>query len=746
MSVAGLEVGEGPERQALLSTARGLIMVAAPLAGIMVGAPYFIDGFPSNKAIGWGALYAVLLVAGLVLSRKRLGQWLLIAAMAASIPWQLAFPDGMSEYSSIDDIVIFACISAVMLTNKWVGLCFALLGGVVTIWIWEFGPSYVVAVSHFIGEGIESEVQIVSALVLAWWAWDVLRKEANANDRLFEAIVSDTQRVIQVSALARTRREVSTILHESLLNTIRYVFTTPAVNVELLGREIERTDALLVEEPEFEEFSIAALETTVIDDAPTKNLVHFEAPGDEIQLSAEVFRALRAAIGEAVRNAVTHGYATRVDVLVTVDGTRLQVEVSDNGRGVGANGREGFGLRYAITENIASVSGETTINTDFSLSMSVPISVTERSALTLAATGDAFAKARLVVTAALSGLAIGGLFYTADLVVNFVPAEWFAAMVSVPAFLVPVFVVLRRQSLAPWLGLVLSLFAAAVPALLVSDSIECIEALSLVGLMSATSASVVTIVLWTRRGFAAISIPIWMVSAAWMLSSVAPQCQQNTTASALYVVAAAPVLLIFGYFLMRGFNRANAASLKAAQQQREERAQLRAAEVVEAEYSELVSQAQETLRSVVDEGYLSESARLRLEQLEAKIRAAIQVDPDSSSGMALLAHDTVNRFVNRGLRVRARAFVDSGDRRPVSEEVRGAMRAITGGINGGELEVQLITDGDTDILTMRFAGCGPVANLREEVDGCVISTREVNDGFILVVRRPVVHDPLVVKM
>jgi len=721
------------------STARGLILVATPLSGLMVLTPYLLGGFPSVISVVWAVTYIVLFGIGVLLSRHVTGLWILIAAMVASICLQLVYPNGTSEYSSIDNIVMFASISAIMLSTRWIGLGFAIFGGLVTWMIWEHGPSDVVAAAHLIGEGLDSELQITAGLMFAWWAWSVLQREARVFDLGYEQVLIDTQRSRDALARARARQELATVIHESLLNTIRYVFNTPRLNTGLLKEEIERTDALLRTHEDASALSLDALQTFIIEDAPSRTLVTVRLTENDLELERDVFHAVRGAVAEATLNAVNHGNATHVDVTMHAPSAdRLYIEISDNGSGIVGEAVEGFGLRHAIVSNIESVGGRVQISQrDSGVNIQLALPVTQpQIPAGLNISVDGFAKARLIVTAALAGLGLGGLFYSLALVTTFTPREWLPALVSIPAFLIPAIVVFRRRTLSPVLGGLASILMALVPALLTHDLIQCTEVSAIIGLVGASSAAVVTVALWTRYAAGVVGIALWVVTPVMLLSSIPTSCRQSTIESVAYIVSAAPILLIFGYFVMRVFAQASATSIAALDLQQRERAQARAAELVDAEYGELVSQGQSILRDVVSAGVLTDADRSRLIHVEAKIRAEIQVDPESSGGMAFLARDVVHRFANRGLNVRTRAFVDSGDGRIVSEEARDALRALLADIHSGELEVQLITDGTRDILTLRFTQTQLMLDdSRTEVGGVTLVVQPLDPGFAVVLLR-----------
>ena len=705
MDVTGaVEFGEGPESRALRATARGLITVAAVFAFILVAIPYVTAmGIASAQLVfGLGAL--VLLVLGLVYSRHLLGQWLLVASMGTSLCWQMVFPAGETEYSSIDVIVVFAGISAVMLSSRWLGLALAIVASVSNWVIWTYGPSDMRSVAERIGEGPEAVLQIACALLLAWWAWNVLRKESLTHDAQFELVIQQTRRAADERERARARRDVSTVIHESLLNTIRYVLSTPALNTKLLAVEVERTEGLVPHRGELPGLSVASLGQVIVDDSPSRSLASVTLPTEDVVLQRDVFTALRAAVSEAIRNAALHGGATVVDVRISLSShEELQIEISDDGTGIDANAVEGFGVRHAIIAGVEAIGGTVHVlpsATSVRILLAAPMNRVDDSVIPQL---DAFAKARFIVTSALAGLALGGLFFVGNLIVTFDPPEWLTLIVAGVGFFIATFVVLRRWTLTPVVGLIASLIVVALPWTLVFDELSCDESAAIIGLVGASGAAITTVALWTRRGAAAPGVVLWAVGVVLLLSHVPDQCQAFTAEASGYVVAAAPILLLAGFFIMRMYVRAQIAGARAVEERRVAQARANAAQLIDAEYGELVNEAQGVLRSIVAAGALSGEQRAQLVQVEAKIRAAIQVNPENAGGFAMFALDIVNRFANRGLVVRTKSFVDSYDQRPVGEDVRNVIRELAASMFTGELEVQLMSNGERDLLTMKFA-------------------------------------------
>lgn len=109
-------------------------------------------------------------------------------------------------------------------------------------------------------------------------------------------------------------------------------------------------------------------------DALRQLLVHFDRITDGIaitlavesstdNLDAHRIQACTGAVREAIRNAVKHARATRIDIYVEESTEGTMVTVRDNGNGFDLERTPlGFGIRYSIEERLARVNGSSRIS------------------------------------------------------------------------------------------------------------------------------------------------------------------------------------------------------------------------------------------------------------------------------------------------------------------------------------------------------------------------------------------------
>lgn len=84
--------------------------------------------------------------------------------------------------------------------------------------------------------------------------------------------------------------------------------------------------------------------------------VHFEVEGDETRLSENIRITLIRFLQEALTNAVRHGRASDIRVLLHYNETVIKLRVTDNGIGVESLVK-GFGIK-AMTERLANINGQ----------------------------------------------------------------------------------------------------------------------------------------------------------------------------------------------------------------------------------------------------------------------------------------------------------------------------------------------------------------------------------------------------
>ena len=129
------------------------------------------------------------------------------------------------------------------------------------------------------------------------------------------------------------------------------------------------------------------------------------------------------------------------------------------------------------------------------------------------------------------------------------------------------------------------------------------------------------------------------------------------------------------------------------------------------------SEAVALLRSVAAGADLDDDMREELESVDARIRAAIQVDSTRAGGFAVLAKDLVNAASTSGVSVEVRAIGSSRDTRPLPESLENLLASMIIGSRDVQPIIQVFTDGRRDYLSA-------------VVDGHEIALGEVAVGMV----------------
>lgn len=204
----------------------------------------------------------------------------------------------------------------------------------------------------------------VSGLQLAWTV--VLAVEAlRAVGATVDASVTDRRRVLLDEELGRVQqrqtRAVERLLHDEVLHTLRVVARPGTIGVHPIREAAARTVALLTRSRQRTDQSLL----TGLGELQREVAIRIDTVGQPPELPTPVESAFTGAIREAIRNADRHSGASTVRVHWRSAGPRVEVEISDDGRGFDASGTGGGpgrgGIVGSITEPMADVGGSAEI-------------------------------------------------------------------------------------------------------------------------------------------------------------------------------------------------------------------------------------------------------------------------------------------------------------------------------------------------------------------------------------------------
>lgn len=121
--------------------------------------------------------------------------------------------------------------------------------------------------------------------------------------------------------------------------------------------------------------------------------------------------------------------------------------------------------------------------------------------------------------------------------------------------------------------------------------------------------------------------------------------------SLLNSLVALPIILSVSYAGSKAFDAAQDRAGLIRQREIAERSQATASIDLNAHLKDIVDQAMDQLGAIADGAELDDSRRVELEKLDSRIRAAIQVDPQSDGAFAVWVQSLVEEVASLGVRV-----------------------------------------------------------------------------------------------
>lgn len=225
-----------PEWNALLQTRRWVFVLG-------VGITYVITLLVATlvwKQLVTGERVLIVLsipffVAGVLLSRRSIGLWLFVPVPLVILACAVIYPSNGPRWIAAVLLVSYAAYLWAILTPRWIGLLSLLLGPLLLFVVWRQRPANVIAGGLALADGSLALIQVVIATGMIWWAWNSLRSEATRTDAELAVLDARTAESMLVTERAAMWRLAGARLHETVLNSIRYLLAAGTVDRAVLG-------------------------------------------------------------------------------------------------------------------------------------------------------------------------------------------------------------------------------------------------------------------------------------------------------------------------------------------------------------------------------------------------------------------------------------------------------------------------------------------------------------------------------
>lgn len=683
---------------------------------------------------------AACVVAGWILGRRTLGQWLILAAplsliLAAALS---TTPPSGPAWIALAVSVGHVTYGLVLLLPVRVAPIAIPLGCVALAIVWSWQPGNVVPGALTVAGGWISVVSLGASAGALWFTWRALMTESEAEDSRLRTLAARIQQEVATQERSRMWRSAAVAVHERLLSTLRYILQTNTLDRSGLAALVGARSSRI------EHASSADLADDVRDATAARiaaGLVRIESSALDLPLEDDVRLAARAAIVECALNAVLHGHATDVVVSAQSTGDRWVVSVSDNGVGIGADAVPGIGWSSTLGEGLAAIGGTWSVaRQDDRTIVRLDLPGLKR-ASGPAFAEDGFQQGRVLMSAPL--IAVGVVGVTFDAIIAKEPSQgWPLLGVAILASLGALMLVIRGRRPGLLASSAVLAGLAAIPWLMALARPNPDLAPTLAAGLTTAGYSIIAVGMWSRWWQWLVSTLAW-AAGVLLVALVDGGSDQLPIAIALVnCLIIVPVVIIVSAIGTRRYRRSREAEALERDAMRREVTRANAAMAIDNHLSACVAQAEDIIEQLAGGADLDETSRGQVACLEGLIRATIQVDPLSSGEVTQVAARLVNSAFSESKPIRVGTLLASSDDTPLALEVT---RALEDAIREhSSVTIRTLTDGTRDHLTLELAGprAGAEAALRYlrqvtapgvEID---VST-DVEDGVVVMVSRSI---------
>jgi len=713
-------VKEATETGALLSTRRWLMIVGTCvwITTTLLIARY---QWPRLSTVEHVLIMigTIIFVGAVALSRHRRFLWLFPIGQLCFLACAFVAPLSSPNWLALMTLSSWLTYFLIALTSRRIGLTLIPIGAVITIVAWKAEASIVIPGALVIAGGWMVFAQSVGGAAALWWAWNTLKDEAREGDARTEHLENETNRSLELQERARIWRQGATKVHESVLNTVRYVLLTQHLDRSRLKQEISQALSSRNSRTAVQGSTAQDLVNEVAQVDFEGSILEIRGSIPDLCMDSEVYRTLRAAVIELIRNVIRHAEGKSIALSLTVSsqselvisvfgGTRLEV---NSAPGIGRN----TVLDSALNEIGATWSREIDDGGRGRSVITIPVSDLMSQESDSRFVGfPPFDKARLLVTSPLAAMSvIGGFYFMRAMALDQGVEDWSGWFGLLGVVMVAV-LVLRRRQVSPLTGTLMVVVPALVPLLALQTEFQCSESGLMSPILTISGYSVMVIAAWSGRLAGITGLVIWAYGGATLVMRFPSNCRDSVSLALVNSLIVLPLILIVSFIGAKAYRKAADRTRAVRQLDVIERSRAAAAEDLNAQLDDAVSTTLDLLDRIADGAELSGQLQTELEVEDGRIRSAIQVDPERNGAFAVLMRALVEEVAEIGIRTNVKALVSSHDIRPIDSKVERLLYQLLVANQAQGTQVQALTDGVEDHLvltvsrtSLRAAGMHP---------------------------------------
>lgn len=636
----------------------------------------------------------LLIFAALFFNKSRYATLLALLAMLNSSFTIVAFGDNPDLKATASTAIFLSAIAGILsLPRKWIFGWITLNTAFLGVTVLAVGIP-----TEYFGVDLPvrtfSIVQLLVVCTLVLRNWFPLLELVRARDILNRRMSESRDSAIQLQERTRKWRELLVHTHETVLNDIRSVLDSKNVDYELLGQQIKarkrNTTPLDTSSHNFSDLMAQVQDSVAIE-------IDLNISGAGTEIPQYLNSALRSVIIEICRNFERHAGATKISSKASLLYGILRIEIFHNGKDSTNEFESGIGQGVVIKESLNEIEGKL-----FRRLNGAEMSITLNKRIFENRSLSSLDVSRVLVSTMAVGNAVGGVLIPLSIINSNITSEKWAGISAVLLTALAGLANWRRQQLG-YIFLAVSTVLSLAVVTSVNLSIQETASLDVLAMVCVlTGFALVSISVWSKVRFWFFAPGLWFIGLVLFRSQIV----QDTSGSAIASVNTGFGIPIFVAIVWFG-NRISARRLVDSQNLSDleirESAAATAVEDLAKELDSAINDSTKTLLEVSKHKNLSNPNKQKLKRLDSLIRAIIQVDPKTSSGLSQTALSLVKEAVANDVHIKVLAIRDQGLVVDFPVELFEQLKTIVSSSKDSKSSIQVLSNSESSILIIKIS-------------------------------------------